>query len=92
MKQAIKTYGDNMQMLVAIEELSELQKAILKFIRRENEDVDVKGMEKYRKDVIEEMADVEIMLKQLQIIFCSKGATQSVAAFKIDRLSKRLGN
>lgn len=50
-------YGLENQILKCVEELSELQKELIKYIL-------------YRKgNVIEEMADVEIMLEQLRYIF-----------------------
>lgn len=56
---AIETYGKDMQLNVAIEEFSELIKEICKNKRGSNN----------RDNIIEEMADCYIMLKQLEIIF-----------------------
>ena len=55
----IKYFGKNKQCIVALEELSELQKEICKHLR---------GYDN-RHAVAEEIADVEIMLEQLKIIF-----------------------
>lgn len=56
---AIETYGKDMQLNVAIEEFSELIKEICKNKRGADN----------RDNIIEEMADCYIMLKQLEIIF-----------------------
>lgn len=81
LERAIATYGKDMQLNVAIEELSELIKEICKNKRGADN----------RKAIIEEMADCCIMLAQLEIIFgidsieiCDKYNE------KIKRLEKRL--
>lgn len=59
LEKAIDTYGKDMQLNVAVEELSELIKEICKNKRgRDNRD-----------NIIEEMADCYIMLEQLAIIY-----------------------
>lgn len=56
---AIKKFSPYHQVIVAIEELSELQKELTKWLRG-----------KYNPaGMLEEMADVSIMLNQLQLIF-----------------------
>lgn len=58
-KQLIKTLGSKYQILIAVEELSELQKELIKYLRnKDNQD-----------HISEEMADVYIMLYQLRLIF-----------------------
>lgn len=57
--EAIKTFGALPQMVVAIEECSELQKEIAKIIRKKGN----------LTNLAEEIADVEIMLEQLKLIF-----------------------
>lgn len=58
-KQLIKSLGSKHQILIAIEELSELQKELIKYLRnKDNQD-----------HISEEMADVYIMLYQLRLIF-----------------------
>ena len=81
LERAIETYGDDMQLNVAIEEFSELIKEICKF-NRGNENID---------NIIEEMADCYIMLEQLKIIFEIKNSSiYSVMEQKLDRLKDRL--
>ena len=81
LKKAIETYGKDMQLTVAVEELSELIKEICKNKRGADN----------RKNIIEEMADCFIMLEQLAIIFdIPNHAINEVASQKISRLEKRL--
>lgn len=81
LEQAIETYGKDMQLNVAVEELSELIKEICKS-KRGNDN---------RENIIEEMADCYIMLEQLEIIFDVKPAELCrVLDVKIERLEKRL--
>ena len=82
---AIRIYGENSQVDVAIEEMSELTKAILKYRRAENKN---KNEAEYLEDnIIEEIADVQIMLDQMRIIF---GDTSSQEEYKLNRLWARM--
>lgn len=80
-EKAIETYGKDMQLNVAIEEFSELIKEICKNKRGSDN----------RDNIIEEMADCEIMLVQLQLIFDISGGEFSDKIFeKLDRLARRI--
>ena len=82
---AILTYGAQMQGDMCIEEMSELTKAILKYRRAENKN---KNEAEYLEDnIIEEIADVQIMLDQMRIIF---GDTSSQEEYKLNRLWARM--
>lgn len=74
---AIKTFGGDMQKIVAMEELAELQQALSK---------DIRGKE---HNVEEEIADVTIMLMQLGVMYDKKEIEDWIDK-KIDRLDKRL--
>lgn len=85
---AIDQYGIKPQMMMAIEEMSELTKAICKFFR-------VPGYIEPDTDIIdaiaEECADVTIMLEQLRLIL---GINDNVCEHmdeKVRRLADRLG-
>ena len=78
--QAICHFGQQMQMLVAIEEMSELTKEIVKHRRGEDN----------RRQVAEEIADVGIMLEQLELMFNCMELTQDIREEKLARLKKRL--
>ena len=86
LNKAIETYGEHSQIDKAIEEMAELTKALLK-LRYCEKDFERQIVQ---DAVSEEMADVEIMLTQLHMIF---GNTQKVEEYqikKIKRLERRL--
>ena len=68
----IRVWGKEPQMLQVIEEMSELTKEILKNVNRKKDNI---------KELIEEAADVEIMLGQLKICY---GIAEKVAAYKAE--------
>lgn len=80
-KKVIDTYGKQ-QVVIAIEELSELQKELCKALRcKVNFD-----------NITEEIADVEIMLEQMKIYFgIDDEEVEEVKKKKIERTIKRLG-
>lgn len=80
----IDTYGINTQEDIAIEELAKLQKAILKHRRYKNKDTE--------RGIIDEIADVEIMLEQLKIIYSCHDNVKKRVEYKIDREIKRIKN
>lgn len=86
-KETMDRYGIERQSLVAMEELSELQKAISKLVRNPEEKTKPLEFKGLRHNLIEEMADVIICMDQLkeyyninhaeiQIIIDSKQARQ----------------
>ncbi len=77
---AIEFYGRQHQMTVALEELSELQKEICKMLR---------GMGN-TKHLAEEMADVEVILDQLKIMFSNELAIKEWKQMKVNRLEGNL--
>lgn len=83
LKPIIQTCGERPQMLQAIEELSELQKALCKFFKVDNCET--------RENITEEMADVQIMLDQLKIIFNNDEEVSKIETQKIERTYKRMG-
>ena len=81
LEKAVATYGKDMQLTVACEELSELIKEICKNIR---------GSDNV-ESITEEMADCYIMLRQLEIIFGIKMSDINVFIDeKLARLEKRM--
>lgn len=79
-RRAVETFGDEKQSIVALEELSELQKEICKRLR---------GMEN-QEHLTEEMADVEIMLWQLKYMLQNENEVEEWIDRKVIRLEKRL--
>lgn len=86
LRKAIGTWGTLAQTDMAIEEMSELTKAILKY-RRANGKAETEAA---AESVCEEIADVFIMLTQLIAIFDQEGKVQQETDYKIDRLAQRL--
>ena len=87
LRKAIATYGKTAQVDMAIEEMSELTKALCK--ERRTQLLPGKHAEAHA-NVIEEIADVAIMLKQLLIMFDKDGEIQKEVDYKIYRLEQRL--
>ncbi len=75
-ERALRVWGKQPQMLQVIEEMSELIKEILKNVNRNKDNLN---------ELIEETADVEIMLAQLK---CCYQIEQQVADYKIGKLAK----
>lgn len=81
---AITAYGALAQMDMAVEEMAELTKALCK-VKRVSCAAEAKAV---LENVVEEMADVQIMLDQLRIIFGRSTAEDE--EYKLERLKKRL--
>lgn len=82
LQRAINHYGQYSQSLIAIEELSELQKAIVKQFR--------KSCENHITDISEEMADVYIMLEQLKMMYKNESDIKRFIDYKVMRLEDRI--
>ena len=78
--EAIATFGAEAQVIMVFEEMSELQKALCKHFRGSTD----------RAHIAEEIADVEIMLEQMQILFGCAELTEKIRTGKIRRLKARL--
>ena len=81
LKRALETWGEEAQMLMVVEEMSELMKEILKNINRKKNNVD---------EIIEETADVEIMLEQLKENYQIADKVEAYKNEKIKLIAKRL--
>lgn len=79
--EAIKIWGKNPQLLVLLEEFSELQKEILKNINREADNLDA---------LIDETADVLIMMEQLQRLYNIKEQVKKRIPEKLKKVEQRL--
>lgn len=80
LQNAIETFGEQNQTIVAIEELSELQKELTKFLRGH-------GSEEH---LAEEMADVQIVFDQIEIMHGNRGAVAVWQAEKASRLATEI--
>lgn len=86
LNKAIETYGEHSQIDKAIEEMAELTKALLK-LRYCEKDFERQIVQ---DAVSEEMADVEIMLTQLHMVFGNTKKVEEYQIKKIKRLERRL--
>jgi len=83
---ALNTYGIENQTLMLAEETSELVKACTKMCRSSNLKCD-----ELRDNLIEEIADVRIMIKQMCMYYrVQEEEIEKVMDMKISRLSKNL--
>lgn len=87
LERAINTYGDTAQIDKALEEMSELTKALLKLRYAKPNGVE---RDILMDAVSEEMADVEIMLEQLHMIYQNDNKVNEYRQKKIERLERRL--
>ena len=82
-KDAIKEFGDAAQVTMVFEEMAELQKELCKWLRS--------GKSPTLLHLIaEEIADVEIMLDQMKLVFHCTSAVRGIRKKKIARLAGRI--
>lgn len=79
-KKAITKYGLYAQIDMVFEEMSELQKELCKFKRGKSN----------ISNIAEEIADVKIMLEQMELAFFIKDKVKSQKDLKIKRLEERI--
>lgn len=85
-EKCLKEYGDTAQMDMLIEEMSELIQAVMKWRRAGNSQA--RGM--YRTHIIEELADVKIMARQMEILFDCTEELEGWIDYKVERQIGRL--
>lgn len=86
MKKAIRKYGVEKQLLICIEELSELIQAITKMERYPND-------ETRKNDLTEELTDVLICLDYLALIYeIDEAKIDEIWSKKLKRLKERMKN
>lgn len=78
-KQALKNWGW-LQKVVAMEEMAELQKELSKNMRGKENKI----------EIAEEIADVEIMLEQMKLLFDIEKEVEEEKKYKLKRLEERL--
>lgn len=77
---ALAAFGRDSQMMMAIEEMSELTKELCKNGR---------GQEN-ATHIAEEIADVQIMLRQMVMLFDCAGQVETFRRYKLERLAGRI--
>ena len=82
----IQYHGIEQETTIAMEECSELIKAISKCKR-------YGCIDKYRDNLIEEIADVLIIINELQLIYdISNNDIENIKKYKMDRMDYRIKN
>lgn len=90
LKMARQTYGNRNQISVAIEELCELCCALSKYVRYDDDD---KGVQETREKVIDELADVYIVIEHIKAIYnVTPEEIGTIQRAKIARLERWLRN
>ena len=77
---ALRVFGAESQMVVAVEEMSEVQKEICKLLRGGND----------MRALAEEVADATIMLEQIRLMFLIDGEVKRIMDAKMERLKQRI--
>lgn len=80
-RRAVNMWGRQSQLVICMEEMAELTKELSKNLRGQDNEL----------GIAEEVADVEIMLEQIKLLYGIHNEVESVRAEKILRLSKREG-
>lgn len=81
-KKAFDKWGEFLQLLMVIEEMSELTKVISKRFR--------KDLFSLSDEIIEEIADVEIMLEQLIHMYDWRESVDKIKDIKLQRLERMI--
>lgn len=87
LERAVETFGPGPQTDMMIEEMSELTKALCKYRRAVGGGADEAEVSVRKDQVLEEMADVQIMLNQMVLIY---GDFNEQEIAKLLRLDERL--
>lgn len=90
LQKAIDTYGVDAQSDMAIEEMSELTKEILKLRRAVNGKMHSAILADCKFKIADEIADVEIMLTQLKMMHNCEELVEERKEYKVNRLNERL--
>lgn len=80
LQRALDTYGSVPQITMVFEEMSELQKELCKYLRGKRSPA----------SIAEEIADVEIMLEQMKMLFCCTDDVRNERRRKAKRLKERM--
>lgn len=87
LKEFLSEYGADAQVDMAIEEMSELTKAFLKW-RRSRKNVML--LKKTSENIAEEIADVRIMLRRMELLFGCESQVREQMEYKVQRQMERL--
>ena len=86
---ALKKWGEDSQLRMCIEEMSELMKEICKYQRIiRTEGIDPNKLEDVKKNIIEETADVLNCAEQVAYMFC-EDEVNKIRKEKVDRCKSK---
>jgi hypothetical protein len=87
---ALDTWGEDAQIRMCIEEMSELTKELCKYMRvLRNENVDASKLDEIKANIIEETADVLNCAEQMALIF-GEEKVKEVRKQKVERCIKKI--
>ena len=88
---AIRVWGEEAQIRMCIEEMSELTKELCKYIRdqKDNKPLDEEKLKKTKQNIVEETADVLNCVKQMARMF-GEDEVEKVREYKVQRATKYL--
>ena len=84
----LQKYGEENEVDMCIEECSELTKALLKFRRRKRGELLPETVSSLLENIKEEIADVEIMLTQMKILYDCEEEVKELIDYKLNRQVK----
>jgi methyl-accepting chemotaxis protein len=84
-RKALETWGLDLQIIITVEELSELQKALCKFLRHKEKECTT-----ILESISEEIADVEVMINQIKMAFQNHDFVAQKKVEKLQKVSERL--
>lgn len=87
-REIARHYGAYNQSIQAVEEMAELTQALTKFWRYSGEKQSI--ISEHKENVFEELADVKIMIAQLEVLFFAREDVDKIAEKKIERQLRRI--
>lgn len=87
-QQFLKVWGEKSQLIMALEEMSELSKEICKYLRYQD---NPEKLAEVKQNIFEECADVANMIDQIKFIF-GEAKIEQIRDQKLHRCLKRLEN
>lgn len=88
LRKFLSTYGANAQIDMALEEMSELSKALLKYRRAKR--FGKTDLTQELDGIVDEIADVKIMVRQMELLFGCEKEVEKRIEYKIARQEERL--
>ena len=80
-KDVLETWGKKSQNMMLLEEMAELQVELVKNMNREKDNI---------KEIINETADVYLMLEQLKVSYGIEKEVEEMIDYKVQRVKNRL--